>query len=291
MKKNSIGAKLFNIANLCYLTIVSVAMFLPFWVIISVSFSSEKSVSRYGYSIWPKEFSIDAFRFIFERGTVQRAYGVSVFVTLFGTALAVLITAMIGYSISRNHLKYRNHIAMFVYFTMIFSGGLVPWYITVSKLGIKDSIWALILPALFTPWNMFLIRNYFQTIPPSLIESGKLDGAGDLRIFFVIVLPIALPGLATISLFYMLGYWNDWWLALNFINKTGLYPLQFLLRQVLSNIAYASSGITAKVSIVNIPTETVKMATCMVTIGPIILVYPFIQKYFIKGLTVGAIKG
>lgn len=291
MKNKSRGMKVFTVANYAFMALISIIMFLPFWVIISVAFSSERSITEFGYTLWPKEFSLDAFRFVLEKGTIFKAYGVSLFVTIIGTILAVVVTSMVAYAISRKNLKYRNAISMIVYFTMLFNGGLVPWYITVSKYGMKDNIWGLILPIVFTPWNMFLIRNFFKALPDELVESAKLDGAGELKIFFRIILPLSLPGVATITLFYMLNYWNDWWLALNLINDETLYPLQYLLRQVLSNVSYASSGMSQVGVVLNVPTETVKMATCLITIGPIILVYPFIQKYFIKGITVGAVKG
>lgn len=289
--KGNMLLKLFNVLNIIYLTILSVFMFLPFMIIIAVSFSTESSINLYGYQFWPKEFSLEAYQFIFKTGTIARAYMVSIFVTIIGTAIAVLITSMLGYAISRKHLKYRNIIAFMFYFTMLFSGGLVPWYITITKLGLKNTLWALILPMCFTPWNMLLIRNFFQTLPYELVESAKLDGAGEMRTFAQIVLPISLPGIATITLFYMLAYWNDWWLALNFIDDTKLFPLQYLLRKVLSNVLFAASGLNKQISTGLIPAESVKMATCIVTIGPIILVYPFIQKYFIRGITVGAVKG
>ncbi len=289
--KKSIGTKIFNAVNFIYLSLLSLAMFIPFIIVLSVSFSSENAVNKFGYTLWPHEFSVDAYKLIFESGTVFQAYGVSIFVTVVGTAIAVLITAMVGYAISRKYLRYRNVIALLFYFSMLFSGGLVPWYITVTQLGLKNTIWALIFPMCFAPFNMLLIRNFFQTLPDALVESAKLDGAGEMRIFFNIMLPLALPGLATITLFYMLGYWNDWWLALNFIDDAELFPLQYLLRKVLSNVLFAASGINQQISTGLIPSETTKMATCIVTIGPIIFVYPFIQKYFIKGITVGAVKG
>lgn len=290
MKEKGRGIQIFRAVNFVYLSLISIIMFLPFWVIVSVAFSSEKSIAQYGYTLWPKEFSLDAFEYIISQGTIFRAYGISLFVTATGTLTATIITAMIAYAISRKNLKYRNALSMFVYFTMLFNGGLVPWYVTVTKYGLKDTIWALIIPMVFTPWNMFLIRTFFQTLPDALVESAKLDGAGEWTVFWKIMFPLAKPGIVTITLFYMLQFWNDWWLALNLINNEKLYPLQFLLRQVMSNVSYAAQKGQIGV-IANVPTETVQMATCLVTIGPIILVYPFLQKYFIKGLTVGAVKG
>ena len=285
------GLKIFNTANFIFLSIISFCMFLPFLIILSVSFSSENSVIVHGYNLWPLEFSLEAYGFVLKAGTIGRGYVVSTFVTIVGTLLAVTITSMAGYAISRKHLKYRNFFALAFYFTMVFNGGLVPWYMTVSNLGMRNKIWALIIPMIFNPFNMLLARNFFQTLPDSLVESGKLDGAGELTIFRRIILPISLPGMATITLFYMLAFWNDWWLALLFIDDYMLYPLQFLLRRIQSNIVYAMQGMNQVVKQGQIPKETVQMAMCVLTIGPIVFVYPFIQRYFVKGITIGAVKG
>ena len=266
-------------------------MLVPFWIIVVASLSSEQSIATRGYRLFVNDFSLEAYKFIASQGTVFRAYGVSLFVTLVGTAIAVTITTMMAYAISRRYFKYRNFFAFAAYFTMLFSGGLVPWYIQVSQLGLRDTIWALILPMVFSPFNMLLIRNFLRSLPEEMIESAKIDGANEYRTFIQIVLPLALPGLATITLFYMLAFWNDWWLALNFITDPNLFPLQFLLRQVLSKVSFAVSGMQDQPALGTIPAETVRMATTILTVGPIIFVYPFIQKYFIKGIMVGAIKG
>ena len=290
--KKSVGLRAFEVSNNFVLIIISACMFLPFVIILATSLSSEASIIREGYTIWPREWSLDAYNFVMETNAIGRGYMISIFVTIVGTAISVTITAMAGYALSRNNLKYRNFFSLLFYFTMVFSGGLVPWYIMVARtLGLRDTIWALILPLCFNPFNMLLIRNFFKTLPDSVIESAKLDGAGELRIFLSVILPISLPGMATITLFYMLAFWNDWWLSLLFIDDSTLYPLQFLLRQVLSNIQALTSGLARVVKISAIPKETVQMATSVITIGPIIFVYPFIQRYFIKGLTVGAVKG
>jgi putative aldouronate transport system permease protein len=290
--RKSFGQVAFDILNVLYLTILAIAMIAPFLLVLGTSFSAEKMITLHGYTVWPREFSLAAYRFVIEGGTIFRAYGISAFVTLAGTFIAVLITSMAGYAISRKCLKYRNVFALLFYFTMLFNGGIVPWYIMVNQMGFRNSIWALILPICFSPFLMLLIRNFFQTLPDAIIESVKLDGAGEMRIFMQIILPISLPGLATISLFYMLAFWNDWWLALCFIDQEQLFPLQYLLRKVLSSTAYAKmGGMQSKMVVGNAPTETVKTATSIFTIGPIILVYPFIQKYFVKGITIGAVKG
>lgn len=284
------GLKIFNVINTIFLALVSLITLLPFLIVLSVSFSDERSIAKYGYSIIPKQLSLAAYKGLFGAGsTIFNAYKVTVFITVVGTLLAVLITSMMGYALSRKQLKYKNFFNMLVYIPMVFSGGLVPFYIVLLKLHLSNNIWGLIVPMLFNPFNLFLIRNFFKGLPDSIMESAKIDGAGEFRIFWSIVLRLALPGLATITLFYALAFWNDWTLALLLIDDTRLYPLQYLLRQILSRVTFvATSGahVTG-----NIPAESTKMATVIVTIGPIVLVYPFIQKYFIKGITIGAIKG
>ncbi|QGQ99397.1 carbohydrate ABC transporter permease [Paenibacillus psychroresistens] len=284
--------KVFRAFNYVFLFIISLATFIPFYLVVVVSFTLEKSISLKGYQLFPRQLSFAAYEALLSKGSRYiDAYKVSVTITVIGTFFAVLITCLLAYAISRKHLRYRNHIAFFVYFTLIFNGGLVPWYIIVGKLGIKDSLLGLILPLLVNAFNVFLIRNYFRAIPDAILESATIDGSGELRTFFRIVLPLALPGLATITLFYMLAYWNEWFVALMLINTKELYPLQFLLRQILSTVLYAASAKSQITNIGELPAEGIKMATVVLTVGPIIFVYPFIQKYFIKGLVVGAVKG
>jgi putative aldouronate transport system permease protein len=292
MMRRSFLQRTFETVNVVYLTVLALVMVLPFLLVLGTSLSTEKSIILHGYTIWPREFSLDAYKFVIRGGSIFRAYGVSIFVTLVGTLIAVLITSMAGYAISRKSLRYRNAIALIFYFTMLFNGGIVPWYIMINNMGLRNSIWVLILPICFSPFLMLLIRNFFLTLPDAVIESVKLDGAGEMTIFLKIIIPMSLPGFATITLFYMLSFWNDWWLALCFIDKEALFPLQYLLRKVLSSTLYAGQGgMQSKMNVGTAPTETAKTATSIFTIGPIILVYPFIQKYFIKGITIGAVKG
>jgi len=206
--------------------------------------------------------------------------------------LSLLITSMMSYALSIKKLRIRNKVAFFVYFTMLFSGGMVANYLLIVKyLHLKDNIWVYIIPALINPWNMMLLRNFFATIPESLAESAKIDGANDLTILMKIILPIAKPGLVTIGLFYALSYWNEWFKAMLYIDNEKLITLQYLIMKVLRNTNFANT-VAGSVGIsVNIPTYTVRMATVVVTIGPIIFLYPFLQKYFVKGLTVGGVKG
>lgn len=281
---------LFNTVNTVFLAIVSFLTLFPFLIVLAVSFTDERSIAKNGFSLIPDKWSLSAYKIIFDGSMVFNAYKISIIVTVTGTILSVIITSMLGYSLSRKNLRYRNVLNMMVYIPMIFSGGLVPFYMVLLKLHLKDNILGLILPILFNPFFMFLILNFFRGLPDAVIESAKIDGAGEFRIYRSIVMRLALPGIATITLFYALNYWNEWNLALLLINDTKLYPLQYLLRMILQRVTYVGqAGISANVS--EIPAESTKMATVIVTIGPIMLVYPFVQKYFIKGITIGAVKG
>lgn len=275
------------------LTVFAIFCLFPFISVISSSLSTESSILKYGYSLWPREFSLDAYKLIFKDATIYRAYGVTIFVTLVGTALAMLVTCALAYPLSLRHLKYRNTINFYVYFTMLFHGGLVANYLLISKyLDMKDTIWVLIIPALVSPWNMFLMRNFFKSIDESLAESAKIDGANDIYILFRIILPISMPAIATVGLFYALAFWNKWFEAMLYISKEDLWPLQYLIMRIMSNTQFASE-LSSKVNLPNyvVPTLTTRLATTVVTIGPIIFLYPFLQKYFVKGLMVGAVKG
>ena len=280
----------FDFYNVLFLSIVSIITLFPFLLVLGSSFSDEGSISKYGFRIIPKKFSLEAYRSIFANGsTILNAYKVTLIVTIVGTILSIAITSMVAYALSRKQLKYRNILNIFIYIPMIFSGGIVPFYIVIHNLGFVDNIWGLIIPMVFNPFNFFLLINFFRGLPDEIIESAKIDGAGEFKILLSIVMKIALPGIATISLFYSLAFWNEWTLSLYLINKTELYPLQFLLRAIMQRVTIIA-GSNAHFSGV-IPAESVKMATVIITVGPILLVYPFVQRYFIKGLTIGSVKG
>ncbi len=290
--KLSGGERSMIIAVYIMLSIVSVICILPFIMIISGSFSDSAQIMTYGYSILPRGFSLDGYRSIFLfPGQIAKAYGVSIFVTCTGTAMGLVVMTLCGYAISRKELKYRNVIAFVIYFTTLFSGGLVPWYIVISKLGLKNSIWALVVPSCCSSFYILLIRNFMNTIPDSLVESARLDGAGELRTLVKIVVPLSKPILATVALFLALSYWNDWYLASLYITDADLWPLQYRLYNILnaaSKIAQAGAeNFTSKI----LPTETQKLANAVVATGPIIFLYPFLQKYFIQGISIGAVKG
>lgn len=277
-------------------SIVALFTLLPFIIVLSGSFTSERDLITKGIGLWPGTFSVDGYKFLFQNSdSIVTGYKITLLVTVVGTAISLYLTASLAYVISINTVKLRNHISFFVYFTMLFSGGLVPWYILIVRyLGLKDSLLALILPMLINPFYIMLMRTYFKGIPDSLRESALMDGASEFRILVRIVLPVSLPIIATVTLFYMLAYWNDWYHALFFIDSKELVPLQFNLYRITSNLSYLSSSSAmaqSAVQYVTLPSESVRMATVVLTIGPIIFVYPFLQKHFVKGILVGSVKG
>lgn len=284
----------FNVIGYMLLTVISLICLIPFWLIVVGSFTDELEIISEGFKLFPNTISFEAYRSVFASPEqIYRAYAVTIGVTVVGSVLGLFLTSMAGYVLSRNDFLYRNKLSFFIYFTTLFSGGLIPWYIMMTKyLDLKDSYWALILPPLISAWNIILMRTFMKSIPDSITESAKIDGAGDFLIYRKIILPLSTPGLATIGLFLALGYWNDWFNANLFITSDTKYPLQFLLYKILSSAAVLRTQTGAYVA-ANVvpPTETLKMAVAVVATGPIILLYPFVQRYFVKGLTVGAVKG
>jgi len=289
----SLGDRIMLGAFYFVLALFAVYCLVPFMTVVSGSITSEQTLVKYGYSIFPRDLSFDAYKLLLGTDVVFNAYGVTIFVTCVGTVLSMVMTSALAYAISVKSVKYRNHIAFYVFFAMLFKGGLVPTYILISKyLHLKDTIWVLIIPALINPWNMFLLRNFFNTIDEALAESAKIDGANDIYILFRIILPVSLPAIATISLFYALAYWNEWFRAMLFIGDERLHPLQYLIMKVVRNLDFATQ-ISDQVTVPGyiVPSSTTRLATAVVTIGPIVFLYPFLQKYFVKGLMVGSVKG
>ncbi len=293
-KKN----RMFQIIMSALFIFIALVCVIPVVLVLIISLTDQSSINTYGYSFFPKQWSLDAYRYIWSsaRHTILSAYGITIFTTVIGTVAGVLIVALYAYPISRNDFKYRNTFAFISFFTMLFSGGMVSWYmVCTSMLHLGNTVWALILPGVMNSWYVVILRTFFATsIPPSVIESAKIDGAGEYIILFRLVMPLSLPGLATIALFFTLRFWNDWYNALMFITDERLRNLQFLLQSMLSKIQMLSEsdGNTyAAESIREIPSDSVRMALCMIAAGPILIVYPFFQKYFIQGLTVGAVKG
>jgi len=291
--KSTRDEKVFNGIGYALLTLVSLFCIIPFWLILSGSLSSEASVIRDGFSLWPRSFSLNAYQqIVVSWDKILRAYGVTFGLTIIGTLLGLFITSMAGYVLQRQDFKYRNMVSFFIYFTTLFSGGMVPWYIMIVKyLELKDSYLALLLPPLVSAWFIILMKSFMRSIPDSITESAKIDGAGDFRIYAQIIVPLATPGLATIGLFIALNYWNDWFHASLFINTETKYPLQYFLHRLLTYADFLRRATNITSLTGTPPSETLKMATAVVVTGPIVFLYPFVQKYFVKGLTIGAVKG
>ncbi len=287
MKKITIGQILIN----AFVGLFAVACVAPIILVLITSFATETSITLNGYTFWPTEWTLDAYKLMFRpKSAVPQSYLITIISTLIGTFLATIITYGAGYTIANKACKYRNGIALYFFITTIFSAGLVPWYMISKTIGAYNNIWALIIPSLmFSPFNMFLVRNFVKGIPEALNESARIDGAGEVRIAFQIYLPLCLPVIATIILFYAIGYWNNYFNAVMLIDDQKLFPLQMLLFKIQSEIAMLSQ--MAQGVNVNPPKEGFKMATSIITMGPIILAYPFLQKYFVKGMVVGAVKG
>ncbi len=293
--KKSLSDKFFIIFAYIFLAGFALFCLYPLLLTLGVSISDENIVAVKGYSLIPEKFSLDTYKYLFINSgqRIINAYGITIFVTVTGTVLALLITAMMAFSLSIKTLKYRNAIAAYSNFTIIFSAGMIPWYIVcVNYLHFSNNILGLIFPYLLSVWNLFLLRSYFQAIPDSIIESAKIDGANYFEILARIAVPLTSTGLLTVGMMYALQYWNDWWLAVMFITKRNLFPLQYYLFNIMSNVQALTSGRVSNIgSKISLPTETVKMAVTVVTIGPIIFIYPFIQRYFVKGIMTGAVKG
>jgi len=279
------------------LTVLSIITLLPILLIVIASFTDEQALLSNGYSFLPKALSLDAYYYMVKQSsTILRAYGITFTVTILGTAGSVLLTTMLAYPMSRKNFKYRNVLSFFVFFTMLFNGGIVASYMMWSNIfHIKNTILALVLPNYFvTAFNVFLVRNYYaNNVSDALIESAQIDGANELRIFWKIIIPLSVPSVATISLFTALCYWNDWVNGLYYITDSKFFDIQNLLIKIMNNVQFLKSGSSNLLGVGNIelPGTSVRMAMAVIGILPIVIIYPFIQKYFIKGVVVGAVKG
>lgn len=286
----------FNALAFVVTTLLAVVCLLPFVIIISGSLTSNGSILKDGYHLFPKEFSIEAYSTLLRYPeTLMRAYAVTIGVTVVGTAIGLILISMTGYVLARNDFYYRNRVSFLIYFTSIFGGGVVPWYMMYTNvLHLKNSYLALIIPGLMSPFLIILMRTYINgSIPLAVMESAKIDGAGDFCIYSRIVMPICGPPLATIGLFLALNYWNDWYLSSMFIESPQRYQLQFFLHNMLNSVL-AMTQLAARnpnITMTSLPTESVKMAMAVVATGPVFLFYPFVQKYFVSGITIGAVKG
>lgn len=277
------------------LTVIAIVCIFPIVFALIGSFTPESEVALSGFSLLPQSLSTETYKYVFQsQGTkLINAYKNSLITTICGTALSVFITVCYAYVLSVKGFRFGNKLAFFAYFTMLFNGGMLAWYLVCTKyLGLKDNYFAMFLPYAMNVFNMYLMRNFFNGLPYELVESAKIDGAGHFRILAQIVLPLSKAGIVTIVLFYALQYWNDFYLPLMLINDEKYFTIQYILYKMMANIQYLATNPSSNVaSHIILPAQTIKMAITCIAIGPIILFYPFIQKHFVKGVTVGALKG
>lgn len=273
------------------LTLIGLICLVPMLLIISISLSDERALALEGYSLLPQGFSTFAYEYILrEPGQILRAYFVTAIVTVFGTLGGLVLCSMLAYPLSRQDYKLRGPLSFYVFFTLLFSGGMVPFYILMTRyLGLKDNLLALILPYMVTAWYVLILRTSFAQLPVELLDAARIDGAGEWRIFFQIVLPLSKPVLATVGLFFILRYWNDWFLALLFMNNADYYPLQYLLYVLMANINFMASN--PQTTGMPIPTQSARMAMAVLAFGPALFSFLLLQKYFVRGITIGGLKG
>ncbi|WP_243390946.1 carbohydrate ABC transporter permease [Paenibacillus sp. GM2FR] len=290
--KPTTSERVFDVANIVFLIFLSLMFVIPFLAVLSTSFiSAEESMRRGAFVLIPERLDFAAYDVLLNRGKIiLNAYQVTIFRVVVGTILNLLFTSMLAYGLARRSLPGRNGLVLFIFLTMIFQGGLIPNYMLMDTLGLKDTLWVLILPSLISAWNLFILRNFFMGLPEELEESAVIDGATPLLILFKIVIPLSMPAMATIGLFYAVHHWNDWFGASIYINDVNKMPVQVIMRNILL------TGITqneAQLEYVRNPppAATLKSAVIMISTLPILFVYPFLQKYFVKGVMVGSIKG
>lgn len=294
--KNS-ADRWFALVNHAFFVLISFAFLIPLWAIIAISLSNEGDIVNYGYSLIPRTWDLEAYRFILrEPMTMLNAYKVTIIMSAAGTLLSLAMLSMCAYPLSRRDFQYRRIITFYMFFTMLFNGGLVPTYILMTNyLHLQNTYAALIIPNLAPVWYLLIMRTFFQQLPSALIESATIDGASEYNIYSRIILPMSKPVMATIGLMQLLSYWNSWFQALLYISDEAMYPLQYLLQVILQNIEEVLRNMQMNLAmdvsqVAEIPTENVRMAMAILAIGPMLFIYPFFQKYFTKGITIGSIK-
>ena len=296
LEKNLISVRA-NTVLLIILGLLALVCVLPMILVVIVSFSSEQSIFENGYSFFPSEFSLAAYEYFLKLGDqIFRSYGISLFVTVFGSLFSLTVTAMFAYVLSRPDYRYGRLFTLLLLFTMLFNGGLVPGYmVNTQLLGLRDSVWALIFPMSLNAFYVVVLRTFFKSIPLEIIEAARIDGAGEFRTFAKVVLPLSKPGLATIGLFTVIAYWNDWFLGMLYMFETKNYPIQTLLQSMQNSMEALSQSSSNALEYAemakNVPTDSGRMALTVMVVLPVMLAYPFFQKYFVKGLTVGGVKG
>ncbi|OFW75311.1 MAG: ABC transporter permease [Alicyclobacillus sp. RIFOXYA1_FULL_53_8] len=290
MRLRTRGEAAFEIVNYVLLCIGLLVCLLPILNVVAKSFSTEANVVAGDVGIWPVGFSLDAYKIVLGSQKFATSFVNSVFITVVGTFLSLACTVFTGYALSRERLRGKKLVLIMYVFTMLFGAGLIPTYMVIKQLGLLNTLWALIIPPLASPFNMMLIRLYFYSLPDSMEESAKIDGAGNLRILFKIMIPLAMPVIATVSLFSAVEYWNSYFDALMYINNPNLLPLQVFLREMILSASDAASNVDM-LSQAQVAQESISGATVVAATLPIILVYPFLQRYFVKGIVLGAVKG
>ncbi|MBP1993131.1 carbohydrate ABC transporter permease [Paenibacillus eucommiae] len=290
VRSSSVAGKIFDVLNIIFLIVMAFIMLYPFWHVLVGSVLPYEEAIKTRFNFFPRNFSFEAYKYVFSKKTILMSVIVSVFVTVAGTLYQLFVTAIAAYPLTKQDLPGRSAIFLFIIFTMFFGGGLIPYYLLIKSLGMVNSLAVMIIPAAFSTFNMIVLKTFFQNIPVDLEESAKIDGAGYMRVFFQIILPLSVPALATIALFIAVGQWNNWYVPMLFLNDKDLWPLAMVLRDVLinNNMELTRSG--SFVSKEFMLGDTIKNAIVMVSVIPIIIVYPFIQKHFVKGVMIGSIK-
>lgn len=288
-KKETMGSRLFTIVNITLLTLIALICLLPFVNVFASSFASTQEVVEKKFILFPTTFSLDAYRYILSTPTIFRGLGVSIGVTLVGTVVSMVLTALMAYGLSRKYLYGRDFINFVIVFSMLFSGGMIPTFLVVKYFGLIDSYWSMIMPVAINAFNLIIMRNFFQALPDGLEESAKIDGSNDFGVFIKIMLPLALPSIATLSLFYGVAYWNTYTSAILYMTDSTKWPIQVLLRQIVI-VASGMQGDNSSVDIIP-PAQTIKMAVIVVATVPMLIAYPFVQKHFTKGALLGSVKG
>ncbi|WP_168120149.1 carbohydrate ABC transporter permease [Paenibacillus sp. HB172176] len=291
MEKRSFGLKGFDVINAAVLALIAILMVFPFIYIIALSFSDEKTIAEGGLILFPKGWSLEAYRYIFSTDTLMRSLYNSILITICGTIVNLVMTSLMAYPLAKTHLLGRRGLLMFVIFTILFSGGIIPTFLVVKWTGLLDSMWSVIIPTSISAFYLIILKNFFQQIPEGLEESAKIDGANDMVILLRIVLPLSLPAMATFALFYAVGHWNMYFQAIMYINDNSKWPIQVLLRQIVI-LSQSTVGDSSSISDETVlPPQSIKMAVIVFATVPIMLVYPFLQKHFAKGVLLGSVKG
>lgn len=288
------GEKVFNVFNIMFMFIMMFVMFYPMWHVLCASFSDARLLSAHsGILLWPDGYSVSAYKLMAKNPMILRGYGNTLFILVFGLVLNMVMTSLAAYVLSRRNVMLNKPLTIIIIFTMYFSGGMIPSYLNIIQLGMENTLWAVIVPGAISTYNMIVLRTGFAAVPESLEESAKIDGASSLRILWQIILPLSMATVAVVTLYYAVTHWNSWFSAMLYLTDRNKFPLQLILREILINNDTTSmvTAMDAGAGDSSFVSETVKYAVIIVSVVPILCVYPFIQKYFTKGVMVGAVKG